>query len=192
MGWRPSPVTVVRRAGAAGVQRPRQFRARTRAQSAQGDRGALAVGRIGRVSCPASPVRDDGAEPPARGASIALAVWLPSLAGRRPSAADSGHALICVARCARVRVHAQRFGRGRCLLGLAPALQSARPDGADTLKKESAGSDQASQFRCRNALVVAQLETFHLCCWSTLTSSSAAFSRCIRSNRTSVASRPLT
>ena len=43
------------------------------------------------------------------------------------------------------------------LLGLVPALQSTRPDVADTLKSESAGGGQPGQLRWRNALVVAQL-----------------------------------
>ena len=43
------------------------------------------------------------------------------------------------------------------LLGLVPALQSTRPDVADTLKSESAGGGRPGQLRWRNALVVAQL-----------------------------------
>ena len=43
------------------------------------------------------------------------------------------------------------------LLGLVPALQSTRPDIADTLKSESAGGGQPGQLRWRNALVIAQL-----------------------------------
>ena len=43
------------------------------------------------------------------------------------------------------------------LLGLVPALQSTRPDVADTLKSESAGGGQPGQLRWRNALVIAQL-----------------------------------
>jgi len=43
------------------------------------------------------------------------------------------------------------------LLGLVPALQSTRPDVADTLKSESAGGGRPGQLRWRNALVIAQL-----------------------------------
>ena len=43
------------------------------------------------------------------------------------------------------------------LLGLVPALQSARPDGAGALRSENAGGGQPGQLRWRNALVVTQL-----------------------------------
>ena len=58
------------------------------------------------------------------------------------------------------RVLAFTFGvsvAAGALLGLVPALQSTRPDVADTLKSESAGGGRPGQLRWRNALVVAQL-----------------------------------
>jgi len=43
------------------------------------------------------------------------------------------------------------------LFGLAPALQSTRPDVASTLKDETAGGGQASRLSLRNALIVGQV-----------------------------------
>ena len=113
-------------------------------------------------------------------------VWLPSLAGRRrPSAADSSHALISVAMCA--------------CLGSRSACRSwswsvSAWSGAGTAKRLTGWPrySQGREHRVRTDPPTPVPERarrgvtcdLHLCCWSTLTSSSAAFSRCSRSTRT--------